>query len=219
MLIYLPIDAGDLRKHAEDWNYGLKFSGKKGPFATMIHGDGQSPLGQVKADEILFVLCHGRSSTPNQIGAIVGETKGRFGRKNKVYEFINAVQLVQRMHDDGLTGDIKDIRLIVCWSGLAMKNQVCFAGQVSSAAKKTYFKQVIVTGYTAAVQMAPSTEKFILGGGRGSHQTLLPAQLSNILGGQTEKGFSNIGNENRSLLQLLEDDNWQQTSVGKTVWL
>ncbi len=219
MLIYLPIDATDLREHAIRWNDTMKYGTGSGPFAVMIHGAENAPLAQVKADDVLFILCHGRSSTPNQIGAIVSETKGAFGRKKRVYEFIDAVQLVQRLHDDGLTGDIKDIRLIVCWSGLAMKNQVCFAGQVSSAAKANYFKNVIVTGYTAAVQMTPSTQNFILGGGRGSHATISPEQLSNLIHKGPVKGFTNIGDENQSLFELLKANDHKSMGFGKTVWL
>ncbi len=225
MIFYLPVPSPDLEEFAKDWNYQRQDPRR----LVIVHGEQPQPLAQINYNETLFILCHGRLSTPNMIGGIVGVSKNWLGRKKNNVQFITASQLVQRLMADNLTPLISDIRLAVCFSGEGQGENVCFSGQFSSAAKKSVFKNVILTGYTGSVLITRGVNNMLLGGGRKDRRKFDATQSNKADQGIPVHGITFVGNENRSLWEILQansspgagpdDPKKTHHGVGKTVWL
>lgn len=155
MFIYLPFADTDLITYAGKLNatrraiFDMHDQG-----AIIVHGSGRV-LGTIGADDILYVLAHGRESTNNEIA---GEVRGLFGRKTQ--KNMSAATLAGHLQDDGLTTRLADLRLLVCWAGLFRerggKNQVPFAGQLCGALKSRGYSRIMVTGFNGAVVMQPT---------------------------------------------------------------
>ncbi|MES2070096.1 MAG: hypothetical protein V4488_07095 [Pseudomonadota bacterium] len=125
-----------------------------------------------------------------------------------------------RLITDGLLRDIGDIRLLVCWSGLGRRGEVPFAGQLSAAMKNRGFHRVIITGYTGAIEMLASASNLIISSGFNPHGPAVNAmQGATVDGGGAVPGVANVGDETRSLTQLvMARGSAAGLGPNKTVW-
>jgi hypothetical protein len=154
MFIYLPLADTELIEYAGQLNDYRRTHGMHDEGAVLVHGAGRV-LGGIRADDILYVLAHGRESTNN---AVAGMVRGMFGRTTQ--KNMTAAAVAKQMQDDGLTTRLADLRLLVCWAGLYRTrggaNQVPFAGQLCSALKGRGYSRIMVTGFNGAVIMQPT---------------------------------------------------------------
>lgn len=207
VLIYLPIMAEDLFDFATNWNNSRAALGfKDAASGVFVHGRGAKPLSGIGRNDTLFLLCHGSEKSPSRIGAQVGTRKTLFGRK-PVYEVISATECADRMVADGLTRELGDLRLLVCWAGMGRKREKApFAGQLCAALKDRGFYRIIVTGYTGAVQMTPYARNVLISPGltRRTHNTNQAAWVDQNPAGFQKAGLANTGNPNTTLEEMFK---------------
>jgi hypothetical protein len=176
MLIYLPFVDTQLIEYAGRLNDYRRTQGMHEEGAVFVHGPGRV-LGRIGADDILYVLAHGRQSTNNEIAGMVHGLFGRTTQKN-----MTAASLAKQMQGGGLTTRFADLRLLVCWAGLFRTrggvNQVPFAGQLCSALKGRGYSRIMVTGFNGAVAMQPSRNVVIEPGDVEGNQNSLMAALA-----------------------------------------
>src|SRR5579872_5656908 len=84
---------------------------------------GVRPLSVVKYEDVLEVSAHGfggdgAATNSSQLGATVNVPSKDGGNKGTTTAAIRVDWLAQRMMKDGLTKGIRDVRLMVCYSGL-----------------------------------------------------------------------------------------------------
>jgi hypothetical protein len=216
MLIYLPVNDPDLVTCARDANgYRQHVLRVAEPYGIFVHGTDSGDLSGVTRNQTLYVLVHGRSSTSNQVGGITGTKKGWFGKTKQVVEFLNAVELAQRMVIDGLTRDLGDLRLMACWAGKAQKKkETPFAGQLCSALKEKGFWRIIVTGFTGAVLQSMSTRNLLIQT-RGTG--VKPGEAVTVDEGGNVPGVYNTQDRGQSLYDLMTAKQLNQVDT-KTVW-
>ncbi len=154
MLLYLPLADAELTAYAGQLNAHRATLGLGERNAVIAHGAGR-PLAGVGAGEILYVVAHGRETTNNEIAGVV---RGFFGGRTQ--KNMTAAALARQMQADGLAPRFADLRLLVCWAGMARvrggSTQVPFAGQLCGALKGRGYGRVMVTGFNGSVAMQPT---------------------------------------------------------------
>jgi hypothetical protein len=202
MLIYLPIADTELIKYAGELNDYRRRQGMHDEGAVFVHGPGRV-LGRIGANDILYVLAHGRESTNDSIAGMV---RGWFGRPTQ--KNMTATALARQMQDSGLTTRLADLRLLVCWAGLFRTrggvNQVPFAGQLCSALKGRGYSRIMVTGFNGAVIMQPTRNVVIEPGEAEGNQNSIMAALADR--GQTRGvgGLRSTGDPGQSMAEIIQ---------------
>ena len=217
MHIYLPVNDAQLVKDADDIAYWRHQRGQgRGRQVLAVHGTDSARLAaDMSREETLYLLVHGRGSTSNQVGGVVGKTTGWFGKEKDQVEYLTAPQLADRMVEDGIPQHLGDLRLMVCWAGKSQKkNEVPFAGQLCSALKGKGFKRIIVTGYIGAMLMAPSTKNLIIQTADGPAK---PSMALRADGREILDGFVNTNDQGQSLFDMMKDGSLNDV-FSRTVW-
>jgi len=217
MHIYLPVNDAQLVKDADDIAYWRHQRGQgRGRQVLAVHGTDSARLAaDMSREETLYLLVHGRGSTSNQVGGVVGKTTGWFGKEKDQVEYLTAPQLADRMVEDGIPQHLGDLRLMVCWAGKSQKkNEVPFAGQLCSALKGKGFNRLIVTGFIGAVLVAPTVRNLIIQTSKGVAK---PEMAARVEQGQSVPGFVNSKDHGQSLLDMMMDGDLGDRS-SRTVW-
>jgi hypothetical protein len=130
---------------------------------------GVRPLSAVGPKDVLEISAHGvggdgAAVSANLIAAQVNLRGKDGGLKGTAHASLTADTLASRLEKDGLTRSIRDVRLMVCYSGLedgfvfgrifnpiGLTSADCLASLLAKALGKRGYKSVIVSGATGEV--------------------------------------------------------------------
>lgn len=217
MLVYLPVNDAELVTYANNVTYFRQQRRRPGEREMVaVHGRDSARLtaGLGRADT-LYLLVHGRESTSNQVGGVVGKTTGWFGKVKDQVEYLTAPQLADRMIADGVPSHLGDLRMMVCWAGKAQKkNEIPFAGQLCSALKGRGFNRIIVTGFIGAMLMDATAKNLIIQTDDGPAK---PSMAGRADRGEMLEGFVNTKDQGQSLFDMMKDGSLNDV-FSRTVW-
>ena len=126
---------------------------------AFVHGKTANCLSTITGKDTLYVLGHGSYSRGDQI---CGEVPGYvYGTRVAT---LTPVELAAQFIADGLTKNLGDLRLMMCWGGYGggtiqfgthtltrEQEKPPFAGQLCGAMKARSYNRIIVTGYSGMV--------------------------------------------------------------------
>ena len=151
-VIYLPIDSAEMRDHAAEWNADRVTKGKAAyrvirctqtGFAKNVRRVGFGALRNVGANEKIYVLTHGIHRV-NEAGARRVGARRVPGGPLRMYR---PAELAEHLQAEGLTHQIRDLRLFSCGAGLAVDEGPAFGAQLFDALRGLGYGVVVVSAY------------------------------------------------------------------------
>lgn len=178
--IYLPVDTQELRTFAAEWNQGRIAKGKAAyhvircrhtGFAKAFRRINHGALRNVPAGRKLYILAHGQIRVNTRGAVSVGATRdGGGGRKS-----YSPDQLAAHLEAEGLTKQIRDVRLFNCQAGVERENGPAFGELFFDAMQARGYAQVEVSAY-----------------------------LGNLVSAYGQRGMPELDNEARELFEAAE---------------